>query len=41
MNKKQLRMVRKTSVNKDGVVELVSPWDTKIKAIRKDRRAKK
>jgi len=26
MSKKQLRMVRKTAVNKQGQVELVSPW---------------
>lgn len=26
MNKKQLRMIKKTSVNKDGTVEFVSPY---------------
>jgi len=26
MSKKQLRAVKKTSVNKDGKVELISPW---------------
>ena len=26
MNKKQLRMIKKTSVNRDGTVEFVSPY---------------
>jgi hypothetical protein len=26
MSKKQLRLVRKTAVNKNGQVELVNPW---------------
>ena len=29
MSKKQLRMVRKTSVSKNGQVELVNPWQNK------------
>ena len=28
MSKKQLRMVRKTSMNKNGQVELVNPWES-------------
>eukprot|EP01034_Spumella_vulgaris_P029122 gene29122-36114_t len=26
MSKKQLRSIRKTTVNKDGTVELTNPW---------------
>jgi len=29
MSKKQLRMIKKTSVNKSGQVELVNPWSNK------------
>lgn len=32
MSKKQLRMVRKTSVNKNGQVELVNPWQSKTQS---------
>lgn len=32
MSKKQLRMVKKTSVNNKGQVELVNPWASKTKS---------
>eukprot|EP01035_Chromulina_nebulosa_P016916 gene16916-22407_t len=28
MSKKQLRLIKKTSVNKNGQVELVNPWQS-------------
>lgn len=35
MSKKQLRMVRKTSMNKNGQVELVNPWESSTSNKRK------
>ena len=32
MSKKQLRKVKKTSMNKNGQVELVNPWNSGNKA---------
>lgn len=40
MSKKQLRSVRKTSVNKQGQVELVNPWDNG-KVTPKSKKARK
>lgn len=40
MSKKQLRMVKKTTMNKNGQIELVSPW-TSVSASSSQKTTKK